>query len=197
MSEIEIIDATGSNSKLIYLIETQNYSDDLRELIKLIEENSSCVYDVLSDGYTALHFAAWDGNTDVVKLLIEKGAKVDAKGLDGYTPFLLAAANGHYSSSVVLVENGANINHLANSIEDTRGSSGTSAIRMAAINQEWNVVDYLISKNVSLDSLTEPCLGKPGGYENLIDVIRYFGKTNENVIHNEKKLQELEKLIKL
>ena len=58
MSEIEIIDATGSNSKLIYLIETQNYSDDLRELIKLIEENSSCVYDALSDGYTALHFAA-------------------------------------------------------------------------------------------------------------------------------------------
>ena len=162
MSEIEIIDATGSNSKLIYLIETQNYSDDLRELIKLIEENSSCVYDALSDGYTALHFAAWDGNTDVVKLLIEKGAKVDAKGLDGYTPFLLAAANGHYSSSVILVENGANINHLANSVEDTRGSSGTSAIRMAAINQEWNVVDYLISKNVSLDTLTEPCLGKPG-----------------------------------
>ena len=50
-------------------------------------------------------------------------------------------------------------------------------------------------KNVSLDTLTEPCLGKPGGYENLIDVIRYFGKTNENVIHNEKKLQELEKLL--
>ena len=52
MSEIENIDATGSNSKLIYLIETQNYSDDLRELIKLIEENSSCVYDALSDGLT-------------------------------------------------------------------------------------------------------------------------------------------------
>ena len=195
MSEIEIIDATASNSKLIYLIETQNYSDDLRELIKLIEENSSCVYDALSDGYTALHFAAWDGNTDVVKLLIEKGAKVDAKGLDGFTPFLLAAANGHYSSSVILVENGANINHFANSDEDTRGSSGVSAIRMAAINQEWNIVDYLISKNVSLDTLKEPCLGKPGGYENLIDVIRHFGKTNENVIHNEKKLKELEKLI--
>ena len=195
MSEIEIIDATASNSKLIYLIETQNYSDDLRELIKLIEENSSCVYDALPDGYTALHFAAWDGNTDVVKLLIEKGAKVDAKGLDGFTPFLLAAANGHYSSSVILVENGANINHFANSDEDTRGSSGVSAIRMAAINQEWNIVDYLISKNVSLDTLKEPCLGKPGGYENLIDVIRHFGKTNENVIHNEKKLKELEKLI--
>ena len=196
MSEIEIIDATGSNSKLIYLIETQNYSEDLRELIKLIEENSSCVHDTLSDGYTALHFAAWDGNTDVVKLLIEQGAKVDNKGLDGFTPFLLAASNGHYSSTVILVDNGANINHLANSDEDTRGLSGVSAIRMAAINQEWNIVDYLISKNVSLDTLKEPCLGKPGGYENLIDVIRHFGKTNENVIHNEKKLQELEKLIK-
>ena len=191
-------------NNLIYLVET--WTSDSSEILELIKKNPNCVNDVEpkgsinynseTDGYTALHFAAWDGKEDLIKLLIEKGSKVDTKGLDGYTPFLLAAGNGHYSSTVILVENGADINHIVNSDEDQRGSSGTSAIRTAAINQEWDVVDYLISKNAKLDTLLEPCLGKPGGYENLFDVIRYFGKTNEYVIHNEEKILELERLIK-
>ncbi|MDD5007115.1 MAG: ankyrin repeat domain-containing protein [Syntrophorhabdaceae bacterium] len=63
-----------------------------------------------SDGYTALLWAAYYGNTDVVRALIEKGADVNAQNKRKQTPLHLAADKGHTNTARLLVEKGADVN---------------------------------------------------------------------------------------
>src|SRR6056300_1697372 len=130
--------------KLIYAVEqSQNYS--LEEIVDIIKKNPNSVFETDPvEGYTALHYAAWDGKDQIVSILIENGAKVDAKGIDGYTPFLLAANNNHLKSTEILVNNGADINIIIDDDNYLRGASGANAIRTAALNQNWEMFDYLI-----------------------------------------------------
>ena len=47
------------------------------------------------DGATALHWAAYHGNVEILSLLIGGGAKADAANDLAITPLALAADNGH------------------------------------------------------------------------------------------------------
>lgn len=182
--------------KLIYAVEqSQNYS--IEEILDIIKKNPNSVFETdLIEGYTALHYAAWDGKDQIVSLLLENGAKVDAKGTDGYTPFLLASNNNRLKSTDILVKNGADINIIIDDDNYLRGASGINAIRTAALNQYWEMFDYLIDKNADLNLLTEPCITPNGGHTNLIDVIRHLGLTTLSINHNEERLKEFENLLK-
>jgi len=59
-----------------------------------------------SDGFTALHIAAFAGDPDTVKCLMEGKADVDAQNDDGNTPLHLAAMTGQVNACRVLVEEG-------------------------------------------------------------------------------------------
>ncbi|KAK4553334.1 hypothetical protein LTR86_009634 [Recurvomyces mirabilis] len=48
-----------------------------------------------SQGWTALHWAAHAGNTDVIRALIDAGAKSDLSDNRGWTAYVLARFNGH------------------------------------------------------------------------------------------------------
>ena len=182
--------------KLIYAVEqSQNYS--IEEILDIIKKNPNSVFEAdLVEGYTALHYAAWDGKDQIVSILLENGAKVDAKGTDGYTPFLLAANNNRLKSTDILVNNGADINIIIDDNNYLRGASGINAIRTAALNQNWEMFDYLIEKNADLKLLAEPCITPNGGYTNLVDVIRHLGLSTLSINHNEERLKEFENLLK-
>ncbi|KAI8505607.1 hypothetical protein Bbelb_167960 [Branchiostoma belcheri] len=60
-----------------------------------------------SDGLTALHQAALDGNIDFVKLLVRHGAKVNCQDEDGWTPLHAAVAEGHPQVARFLIRSGA------------------------------------------------------------------------------------------
>ena len=50
----------------------------------------------IQEGYTALHYAARNGKTEILKLLLSNGADVNAKNRDGnMTPLFLANLEGH------------------------------------------------------------------------------------------------------
>jgi ankyrin len=51
---------------------------------------------------TPLHFAAREGQLDIVKLLLDKGANVDAKDSDGDNPLQCAEINGHTKCAELL-----------------------------------------------------------------------------------------------
>lgn len=45
---------------------------------------------------TALHYAAKQGNTEIVKILLEKGAEIEAKDFISRTPNFLACEYGKH-----------------------------------------------------------------------------------------------------
>ena len=58
-------------------------------------------------GFTALHFAAREGNLWISQLLIDRGAFVSAEAINNITPLHLAALNGHPDVVDVLLKEGA------------------------------------------------------------------------------------------
>lgn len=72
-------------------------------------------------GFTALHWAAKDGNTDAIHKLLEissrkgTGVHVNSKSHGGYTPLHIAAIHGHAEVLAVLVQRyGASVNERDN-----------------------------------------------------------------------------------
>ena len=61
----------------------------------------------IPSGYTALHYAASYGMTEILKLLLSNGADVNAKNRDGnITPLFLANLEGHTEIIELLKKNG-------------------------------------------------------------------------------------------
>lgn len=95
------------------------YSADIFELVSLIDQNQTAVFEskilTTEDANTArednnktiLMYACWVGNLDAVKHLIAKGADVNAQDAQGATPLHLAAWKGHNAIALYLIENGA------------------------------------------------------------------------------------------
>lgn len=50
------------------------------------------------DGYTALHMAAYWGQSEMIKLLLQKGADINAVNHAGRTPLYLAAYRDHFTA---------------------------------------------------------------------------------------------------
>ncbi|KAM4555545.1 ankyrin repeat domain-containing protein SOWAHA [Odontesthes bonariensis] len=72
-------------------------------------------------GFTALHWAAKDGNSDMIHKLMDVSRQrgtyvnVNSKANGGYTPLHIAAIHGHTEAMVLLVQSyGANVNERDN-----------------------------------------------------------------------------------
>ncbi|CAI6340473.1 unnamed protein product [Periconia digitata] len=62
-----------------------------------------------ANGRTALHWAAWRGDTYIVRVLVDHHAKVDKTDHENYTPLSRAAQAGHIDSVKVLLQAGASL----------------------------------------------------------------------------------------
>ncbi|MBI3975283.1 MAG: ankyrin repeat domain-containing protein [Armatimonadetes bacterium] len=60
-----------------------------------------------ASGYTPLHLAAHDGNTDLVEALLARGAEVNPRHDKGQTPLSIALAAGHTEAADLLRRHGA------------------------------------------------------------------------------------------
>jgi ankyrin repeat protein len=141
------------------------------------------------DAYTACHFAAWDGNEDVLKMLIDAGANPDVIGGDTMTALNLASANGHVDCVKLLVSSGANIENRVRNNNQFHSDKGGTALRDAVINSFWELADYLIKSGASIEVLNEKC----SNGEDFFTAVRriYLGLDNKE--NNLKKIDELEK----
>jgi ankyrin repeat protein len=141
------------------------------------------------DAYTSCHFAAWDGNEDVLKMLIDAGANPDVIGGDTMTALNLASANGHFDCVKLLVSSGANIENRVRNSNQFHSDKGGTALRDAVINSFWELADYLIKSGASIEVLNEKC----SNGEDFFTAVRriYLGLDNKE--NNLKKIDELEK----
>jgi hypothetical protein len=113
------------------------------------------------EGYTAVHFAAWDGKDEILAYLLEAGAEADSVGEDGYTPLFLAAAGGHLDCVEILVENGADVNRRLKDSNIYFSKQGGTPLTVAFINGFLGMALYLIDQGADPFVLKEPCQNAP------------------------------------
>jgi hypothetical protein len=113
------------------------------------------------EGYTAVHFAAWDGKDEILAYLLEAGASADLVGEDGYTPLFLAAAGGHLDCVEILVENGADVNRRLKDDNIYFSKQGGTPLTVAFINGFLGMALYLIDQGADPFVLKEPCQNAP------------------------------------
>lgn len=73
---------TGDFDKVRWYTGARRNADAIAELDKGIDVNMQT-----SEGYTLLHYAAGDGNLEVVRELIARGANVNLRSSSGFTPY--------------------------------------------------------------------------------------------------------------
>lgn len=96
------------------------------------------------DGATALHWAAYHGNVEVLSLLIGAGARTDLANDLAITPLALAAENGHAPIVERLLELGANPN--------VASSSGVTPLMRASRTGSAAVVRALLSRKADVNA---------------------------------------------
>ena len=113
------------------------------------------------EGYTAVHFAAWDGKDEILSYLLEAGAKADIVGEDGHAPISLAAAFGHLHCVKLLVENGADVNRRVKDDNIYSSKQGATPLTVAFINGYLELCLFLIDNGADPLVLKEPCQSAP------------------------------------
>ena len=90
----------------------QEIFDALRErkvaAVKALVEKSPGVVDSRDgDGLTPLHYAAREGDTELINYLVDRGAKLELQTAQAKTPLHLAAMNDREAAAAVLLKRGA------------------------------------------------------------------------------------------
>jgi len=95
-------------------------------------------------GKTPLHWAARNGELEVVKLLVRFSAEINAKNERAETPLHLASYGGHMSVVDLLCREGADI--------DAATTTGESALYLAAGRGATSVVQLLLSHGANMEA---------------------------------------------
>jgi ankyrin repeat protein len=103
-----------------------------------------------SDGFTALHLAAFFGHEDAAALLLEHGADVNAVARNSelqVAPLHSAAAGGHPKLVTLLLEHGADPN--------ARQGGGFTPLHAAAQNGDRESVEALLERGADRNAQTD------------------------------------------
>jgi len=87
---------------------------DLATVKKFLEADGKLINAKDWEGYTALHFAAFNNRKDVAAYLLEKGADVKARTRFGCTPLHLAASDCYKDVVELLIAKGSDVNAREN-----------------------------------------------------------------------------------
>lgn len=77
------------------------------EIVKMLVSNGADVNASGGSGMTPLHWAAYNGFTEISNILIEKKASIEKKDKDNMTPLYLSAREGHKAMIKLLLDKGA------------------------------------------------------------------------------------------
>jgi hypothetical protein len=86
-------------------------------------------------GWAPLHYAAFEGKTEVIRFLLEKGADKNAIAPNGYSPLMLAVYNKHLAAVQALLFADVEVN--------LRGPKGETALGIALPKGEPEMIELL------------------------------------------------------
>lgn len=117
------------------------------DLVEALLEDETMLVELNGMGFTAMHYAAWRGHTELANFLISKGANPDLPGnADGSTPLHFAFGNGETGLLKLLLDNGANVSH--------KNHYGVSTLHFAAWAGNLEAVKVLLEKMGNHNCLT-------------------------------------------
>jgi uncharacterized protein len=111
--------APNGNTALMMAAYRQNKPAVLKLLAKGAQVNQP--------GWTALHYAAAAGSTELVALLLERHAYIDCESPSGMTPLMMAAREGKEDVVKLLLEEGADATLKDGGFHLTAAEFGTKA----------------------------------------------------------------------
>jgi CHAT domain-containing protein/tetratricopeptide (TPR) repeat protein len=107
--EAKFLNANQKAEELYRAINQERFADARH----LLEDGAGVNYtdsgDFPNTGLTALHWAAFYGQLDLVRELLDRGADLDASDVMGRTPLVCAAMTGHSPVVELLLERGSNL----------------------------------------------------------------------------------------
>ena len=85
---------------------------NVTELQQLIQTQPQNINQTDKDGFTPLHYAAYEGREAAIEILLDNGANtvINQADNDGGTPFYWAAFSGSVAAMAILLDRGATIN---------------------------------------------------------------------------------------
>lgn len=123
-----------------------------RAAVRALLSNGEDVNAAQGDGMTALHWAARDGDVELVRMLLAAGANVRATTrLAGYTPLLMASELGHAGVIGALLAAGADAKRET--------ASGVTALMFASASGQADAVQALIAGGADVNA-AEPTHGE-------------------------------------
>ncbi|ORC84614.1 putative ankyrin repeat family protein [Trypanosoma theileri] len=83
---------------------------DTVKCAEALKQKPDLINSVEAGGFAALHFAAFNGDLDMIRMLLEYHPDLELRNYDGNTP-LIMAAKGHQNEAIrLLVDAGADVN---------------------------------------------------------------------------------------
>lgn len=123
-------------------LEVKSHNGDTALMIACYAGNKPAVEALLAKGaqvnkpgWTPLHYAAANGNNDIVQLLLDKSAYIDAESPNKTTPIMMAARDGHIMTVKLLLDAGADAT-LKNAL-------GMTAIDFAKAHNQKDIAEGL------------------------------------------------------
>ena len=105
--------------------------------VRALLRNGADVQSAHGDGFTALHWSALEGRTDIVAMLLYAGAQTEARTrIGGHTPLHVAASRGHVEVVRRLLDRNAD--------PDAATDNGTTPLMLAADAGSSASIDLLI-----------------------------------------------------
>jgi tetratricopeptide (TPR) repeat protein len=130
---------SGRTEKVRYLVEHCKIPVNERELDAETKTET---------GWTALHWAAWEGHSGICNYLLQQGADIDAVYAgDMGTPLIYAINNNKPETALHLIQAGANVNYVM--------PGNVQALHLCANLRQTKVLEAIVKKTDNVNALTE------------------------------------------